>query len=99
MLQIVFGWILKSCRSSSSKTYKNWERFCKKTCLKDIKLPVKIRDIDKFIKHNFITISVLVIKIRKNTQSMYKKTVSKKKHYEEKKAKSTVLIENFNAFM
>ena len=34
---------------------------------------------------------------------MYKKTVSKKKHcfisYEEKKAKSTVLIENFNAFM
>ena len=44
----------------------------------DIKFSVKIRDIHKVGKKNSIGISVLVMKIRRNIQSMYQKNAVKK---------------------
>ena len=63
-----------------AKITKAEKDLAKKLDFKDITFPVKIRDIHKIKKHNFITVSVLIVKIRKNTQSMYKKTVAKKKN-------------------
>ena len=45
---------------------------------KDIRFPVKIRDIYKIEKTNSIALAFLVMKIRKNIQSMYQKNTVKK---------------------
>ena len=45
---------------------------------KDIRFPVKIRDIYKIEKTNSIALAFLVMKIRKNIQSMYQKNAVKK---------------------
>ena len=52
--------------------------FTKRLDCKDIKFPVKIRDIHKFKKSiNSTTLVVLVKEIRKNVQSMYQKNAVK----------------------
>ena len=58
MLSIVLGQILKSSKSSPSKNYKSWQRFFKETDFKEIKFPVKIRDIHKLEKKNVLGISI-----------------------------------------
>ena len=52
--------------------------FAKVLYLKDIRFPVKIRDIYKIEKTNSIALAFLVMKIRKNIQSMYQKNAMKK---------------------
>ena len=52
------------------------KEFAKKPDLKDIRFPVKIRNIHKIEKKNSIDISVLGMKIKK--KSMYQKNVVKK---------------------
>ena len=52
--------------------------FARVLYLKDIRLPVKIRDIYKIEKTNSIALAFLVMKIRKNIQSMYQKNAMKK---------------------
>ena len=52
-----FSHIHKSCRSSPSKSYKSRKYFGKKLDVKDIKVPVKVRDIPKLKKKNCIRIS------------------------------------------
>ena len=64
-----------------AKITKAKKDLAKKLDFKDITFPVKIRDIHEIKKHNFITVSVLIVKVRKNTQSMYKKTVAEKKKH------------------
>ena len=87
-----------------AKITKAEKDLARKLDFKDIKFPVKIRDIHKNKKHNFITISVLIVKIRKNTQSMYKNRCEKKNILlylilGEKGKKHYVLIKDFNTFM
>ena len=87
-----------------AKITKAEKDLARKLDFKDIKFPVKIRDIHKIKKHNFITISVLIVKIRKNTQSMYKNRCEKKSILlyfilGEKGKKHYVLIKDFNTFM
>ena len=87
-----------------AKITKAEKDLARKLDFKDIKFPVKIRDIHKIKKHNFITISVLIVKIRKNTQSMYKNRCEKKNILlyfilGEKGKKHYVLIKDFNTFM
>ena len=55
---MILSQILKSRRSSPSKNYKNWQRFCQKAWFKDKKFPVKIRDIHRIEEKNSISISV-----------------------------------------
>ena len=52
--------------------------FNKKLDLKDIKLPVKIRDIHNIEKKISLALAFLATKIQKNIQSMYQKNVAKK---------------------
>ena len=52
--------------------------FARVLYLKDIRFPVKIRDIYKIEKTNSIALAFLVLKIRKNIQSMYQKNAMKK---------------------
>ena len=87
-----------------AKITKAEKDLARKLDFKDIKFPVKIRDIHKIKKHNFITISVLIVKIRENTQSMYKNRCEKKNILlyfilGEKGKKHYVLIKDFNTFM
>ena len=53
--------------------------FDKKLDFKDIKFPVKIRDIQKIEKRIPSTIVFLTMKINNNIQPMYQKNVLKKK--------------------
>ena len=54
------------------------KHFIKKLDFKDIKVPVKVRDIHKIEKTIPLTLLFLVMKIRKNIQSMYQKNIVKK---------------------
>ena len=63
--------VLSNCRPKSKKNYKSRQRFCKKIDFKGIKFPVKIRDIRKIERKNLISISVLVMKTKKNIQCRY----------------------------
>ena len=45
---------------------------------KKLKVPVKVRDIHKNEKKNYIGISVLVMKIKKNIEFLYQKMLSRK---------------------
>ena len=49
----------------------------KKLDFKDIKFPVKIRDIDKIEKRTQLALLFLVMKIRKNIQSLCQETLLK----------------------
>ena len=62
----------------SARITKADKDFSKSLDFKDIKFPVKVRDINKIEKKNSIGISALVMKIRKNIQFMYQKNVVKK---------------------
>ena len=63
---------------NSRRVTKADKYFAKRLDFKDIKFPVKIRDICKIAKKNCISISVLVMKIKKNNPSMYQSNVMKK---------------------
>ena len=52
--------------------------FAKRLDFKDIKFPVKIRDITKSKKRISSALAFLVMKVRKNIQSMYQNNVVKK---------------------
>ena len=51
--------------------------FAKRLDFKDIKFPVKIRDIHKIVKRIPSRLVFLATKIKKNIQSMYQKNVAK----------------------
>ena len=53
--------------------------FVKKLDFKDIKFPVKIRDIHKIKKRISSALVFLVMKMRENIQFMYEKNVMKRK--------------------
>ena len=55
------------------KIIKTDNDFAKKLDFKDIKFPVKVRDIHKIEKNNSIGISVFGSQIRNNIQFMYQK--------------------------
>ena len=55
------------------------KNFAKRLDFKDIKFPVKIRDIHKIEKKIPSALVFLDMKIKKNTQSMYQNNVAKKK--------------------
>ena len=75
---MMFGHILKSCRPQSKKNHKGWQRFAKEVDFKDIKFPVKTRDIHKIKKKRIPSgLAFLIRKIRKNIQCMYQKNVAK----------------------
>ena len=70
----MFSQILSSYKPWSKKSYKNWQRFCKKKLdLKDMKFPVKIREIHTIEKRTLLPLVFLVMKTKKNIQSMYQK--------------------------
>ena len=73
---MVFSQIHKSCRSSLIKNYKGWQKSSQKAYFKDIKLPIKIRDIHKDEKKS-IGISIFGYE-NKEKYFMYQKIVSKK---------------------
>ena len=54
----MFGQILRSCRSSSSKSNKSLKDFVKSHDFKDINFPVKTRGNYKIEKNNSIGLSV-----------------------------------------
>ena len=54
------------------------KEFAKKLDAKDTKLPVKIRGIQKFEKKNLSALVFLIMKVKKNIQSVYQKNVAKK---------------------
>ena len=68
-----------------------------------MKFPVKIRDILKIEKSNFLALMFLVMKIKKNVQSAYQKLLGKR-HVDllligEEGKRHNVLIKDFNTFM
>ena len=77
--------------------------FVKNTDFKDIKYPVKVRDVHKIEKKNSSALVFLVMKIKKNIQSMYQKKYEEKYVYsfwiEEKGKKYYLLIKDFNICM
>ena len=62
----------------SARIAKVDKHFIKKLDFKDIKVPVNVRDIHKIEKTIPLTLLFLVMKIRKNIQSMYQKNIVKK---------------------
>ena len=80
------------------------KEFAKKLDFKEIKVPVKIGDIHKIEKKNSIALVFLIIKMKKNIQSMYQKNVVKKNKFillliGKEGKRHYVLIKDFNAFM
>ena len=69
---------LNTANHHRAKTIKADKDFTKKFGFKDIIFPVKIRDIHKIEKKNSSALAFLVMKIRKNIQSMCQKNVAKK---------------------
>ena len=66
------------------KITKSNKGFAKRLDFKDIKFPVKIRDIHKIEKKNPSELLSLLMKIKKNVQSMYQKNFVKKNMYSDK---------------
>ena len=85
MLYIVFSQILTS---SISLRRKNSKTFCKKVDFKDLKFPVKIKDIHNIRKKKSIVISVFGYE----NMVKYPSYVSKKKSAEEIKAKGIMFL-------
>ena len=76
---MVFRQILKSWRSQPIENYKGWERFFQMFDYKDVKFPVKVRDIHKIETKRIPSVLVfLVIKISQSMQFMYQKNVANK---------------------
>ena len=77
--------------------------FAKRLDFQDIQFPVNIRDIHKIKKRIPSALALLVMKIRKNVQSMYQKNVARKTCWliidRRKRKKHYVLINEFNRFM
>ena len=76
--------------------------FPKKLDFKDIKCPVKVRDIHKIKKKNSIGIIIFSYEIRKNIQSIYQK--NKEKHVAlliigEEGKRHYVIIKDYNTFI
>ena len=61
----------------SARITKTDKDFAKTLDFKDIKFPVDTRDIHRIEKNNSISISLLVMRIKKNIQSMYQKNFVK----------------------
>ena len=77
--------------------------FFKKLDFKDIKFPVKVRDIHKMKKRILSAIVFLAMKIKKNIQSMYQKMFQWKTCWliidSRRRKKHSVFINDFNRFM
>ena len=78
--------------------------FAKKLDCKDIKFPVKIRDIHKIEKKNYITISVFGYENKKSIQSMYQRKPCEENHADllligDEGKRHYLLMKDFNAFM
>ena len=98
---MVFGQILKFCRSSSSKNYKSCKDFAKRLDFKDIKCPE--RHSQKFKKKNSIGISVFGYE-NKVKYPIYVSNKCKHKHVDllligAGKKEQYVLIKDCNTFM
>ena len=99
---MVLGQIIKSCRSSSSKNYITDKDFAKRLDFKNIKFPVKIRDIQKIEKKNFIQdISVFGYENKEKHPIYVSKKCCQDKHVDllfigEEEKKHYVLIKDFN---
>ena len=63
---------------NSKSITKAGKDFAKKLDFKDMKLPVKVREIHKIEKRILLELVVLVTKIKKKIQSMYQKNIVKK---------------------
>ena len=75
---MVFGQIVKSCKSSPARFTKADKDFAKILDFKDIKFPVKIIGIHKIEKKNSIGISVFGYENKERHPYMYQKNVVKK---------------------
>ena len=73
-----FKWCLHPADQSRKRITKAYRDFTKKLDFKDIKFPVKVRDIHKIEKRIPLALVFLVMKIGRNIQSMYQKNVAKK---------------------
>ena len=69
---------LNTADRSPAKITKSDKDFSKKLDFKEIKFPVKIRDIHKIEKIESSALVFLVLKIRTNIQFMYQKDIAKK---------------------
>ena len=77
---MVFSHRLNMTNLHPARITKAEKHFAKKLDFKDIRFPVKIRDIRKIKKKKKIplTLVFLTMKIKKNIQSMYQKNVARK---------------------
>ena len=77
---MVFSHRLNMTNLHPARITKAEKHFAKKLDFKDIRFPVKIRDIRKIKKKKKIplTLVFLTMKIKKNVQSMYQKNVARK---------------------
>ena len=66
---MVFDQILRSCRHNPRRIKKADKDFAKRLAFKDIKFPVKIKDIYKTEKKNPRALAFFVMKIKKNIRS------------------------------
>ena len=101
---MILSQILKSRRSSPSKNYKNWQRFCQKAWFKDIKFPVKIRGIHRIEEKNSISISVFGYENKEKHPISVSKKCCEEKHVDllvtgEEGKRHYVIIKDFNTFM
>ena len=79
---MVFGQILKSCKSSPARMTKADKEFAKVLDFKDIKFPVKIIGIHKIEKKNSIGISVFGHENKERHPIYVSKKCCEKKHVE-----------------
>ena len=77
---MVFSHRLNMTNLHPARITKAEKHFAKKLDFKDIRFPVRIRDIRKIKKKKKIplTLVFLTMKIKKNIQSMYQKNVARK---------------------
>ena len=76
---MVFSHRLNMTNLHPARITKAEKHFAKKLDFKDIRFPVKIRDIRKIKKKKIpLTLVFLTMKIKKNIQSMYQKNVARK---------------------
>ena len=103
-----FKWIivryLNSINHNPRRTTKDDKQFAKKFDFKNIKFPVKIRDIHKIKKKKSINISVFGYENKEKHPIFILKNVVKKKHVHllligEEGRRYYVLIQDFNDFM
>ena len=103
---MVLSQILISCRLESKKNYKSCQiilRFEDKKLFEDIKFPLKIKEIHKTEKKNFININIFGYENKEKYLIYVSKNPLKKKHIDllliEEDKWHYVLIKDFNIFM